>query len=53
MEIRKATLSDAATISALNATVQNPHAVAHPHIFKSASSGAFPPDEVAVILAEF
>ena len=52
MEIRKATLADAATISALNATVQDLHAIAHPHIFKPASTGAFPPDEVAAILAE-
>ncbi|MCJ7550036.1 MAG: GNAT family N-acetyltransferase [Anaerolineae bacterium] len=52
MEIRKATLEDAATISALSATVQNLHAMAHPHIFKPASTGAFPPDEVAAILAE-
>lgn len=41
MEIRKATISDAITLSALNVDVQVIHANALPHIFKQPSSDSF------------
>ena len=52
MHIRPATFADAPAISSLNATVQGLHAAAHPHIFKTPEEGAFPPEEVAVLLAQ-
>ena len=41
MEIRVASPVDVDSIAALNVDVQNIHAAAHPHIFKSVSDGEF------------
>jgi ribosomal protein S18 acetylase RimI-like enzyme len=41
MEIRRATLADAGTLSALNADVQRLHAIAFPHLFKQPEGDDF------------
>jgi ribosomal protein S18 acetylase RimI-like enzyme len=50
MEIRFATLADAATISALNDDVQQLHAEALPKIFKPPSDETFAPDVVSALM---
>jgi len=49
--VRRATVSDAATISALNADVQAVHAAALPWLFKAPSAETFPVAAAASILA--
>ncbi len=43
VNVRRATVADAATISALNADVQAVHAAALPWLFKTPSAETFPP----------
>ena len=50
--IRKATVIDVATLSALNADVQQLHADALPHIFKQPSDATFPAAKVAELMAD-
>jgi ribosomal protein S18 acetylase RimI-like enzyme len=47
MDVRLATIADIETIAALNVEVQNLHAEAHPHIFKSVMDGAFAIDYIS------
>lgn len=49
--VRRATVADAATISALNAHVQAVHAAALPWLFKPPSAETFPPPAAAALLA--
>jgi len=51
MNVRRATVADAATISALNADVQAVHAAALPWLFKTPSAETFPPATAAAMLA--
>jgi ribosomal protein S18 acetylase RimI-like enzyme len=50
MKVRRATPEDAATISALNDTVQRLHADAYPRLFKPPSADTFSAAEVAALL---
>jgi len=52
MDIRLATPNDAETIAALNATVQQVHAEALPHLFKPPSPEAFPASLMRQLLAD-
>ncbi len=51
VNVRRATVADAATISALNADVQAVHAAALPWLFKTPSAETFPPATAAAMLA--
>src|SRR5437899_9912960 len=51
VNVRRATVADAATISALNADVQAVHAAALPWLFKVPSAETFPPATAAAMLA--
>ena len=51
VSVRRATVADAATISALNADVQAEHAAALPWLFKTPSAETFPPATAAAMLA--
>jgi len=51
LSIRRATVADAATVSALNADVQAIHAAAVPWLFKEPSATTFPPAAAATMLA--
>ena len=52
MDIRLATPHDAETIAALNATVQQVHAEALPHLFKPPAPETFPASLVRQLLAD-
>jgi len=51
MTVRRATVSDAATVSALNADVQAVHAAALPWLFKTPSADTFSATTAAAMLA--
>ena len=51
VNVRRATVADAATISALNADVQAVHAAALPWLFKTPSVDTFPPATAGAMLA--
>ena len=51
VNVRRATVADAATISALNADVQAVHAAALPWLFKTPSAETSPPATAAAMLA--
>ena len=50
VNVRRATVADAATISALNADVQAVHAAALPWLFKTPSVDTFPPATAGAML---
>ena len=50
-QIRRAITDDAAVLSMLNATVQQIHADALPHVFKQPSEATFPPATVVELMA--
>ena len=50
VNVRRATVADAATISALNADVQAVHAAALPWLFKTPSADTFPPATAGAML---
>ena len=52
IEIRPAAPADVDSIAALNVDVQNIHAAAHPHIFKSVSDGEFAKTYIAEQLSK-
>ena len=51
VRVRRATVTDATTVSALNADVQAVHAAALPWLFKTASTDTFPATTAAAVLA--
>ncbi len=52
VNVRRATVADVATISALNADVQAVHAAALPWLFKTPSAETFPPATAAACSQE-